>query len=347
MDARLLLACKGKSYSQGGLNITHLQEMLKNIGLPTSGKRQDLLDRLCQPRSQDIPQPIHVPKPPVPKPQPKPPVPKPQPQPPKPIPHAPIPIASMGVTGYPAVPGTVGTECDGRTNDYRYSFDTGKVSSLDHYFSKDGYDHAIYEQGTSGDCMYCCYAASLNELNRSLGNPERYSMKQIRNIVADHIRMETDGLKLQLLYFQETENWSENIQVIKNNLVKLTRKTTGLDRRQGTDYDARLLSHIFNVGIIVFNLIDGTVVCTDHMARPYYTLILWDTSMRYKDENRPNGPLDVALLNIGDLNHYRVIGIRPKAHPIGDFKFVLPCNELPASVIENAKKCNPDLIPRC
>ncbi len=46
-DEQINMACKGKSKSQGGLNIGDIKQILKEMGLPTTGNRQHLLDRLC------------------------------------------------------------------------------------------------------------------------------------------------------------------------------------------------------------------------------------------------------------------------------------------------------------
>lgn len=44
---RTVKACEGKSYSQGGLNIPDIQEILRSRGVSAVGNRQQLLDILC------------------------------------------------------------------------------------------------------------------------------------------------------------------------------------------------------------------------------------------------------------------------------------------------------------
>ncbi len=46
-DEQIIMACKGKSKSQGGLNVGDVKQILKDMGLPITGTRQNLLDRLC------------------------------------------------------------------------------------------------------------------------------------------------------------------------------------------------------------------------------------------------------------------------------------------------------------
>lgn len=56
MDQRLQLACKGKSKSQGGLNVPDLYELAKGKGYMSSSRlRQDLLNFLCQSIKHDKP----------------------------------------------------------------------------------------------------------------------------------------------------------------------------------------------------------------------------------------------------------------------------------------------------
>ncbi len=45
-DKRLKLAYDGKTYKDGGLNVTHLKQYLKDNGLKTNGTRCKLLLRI-------------------------------------------------------------------------------------------------------------------------------------------------------------------------------------------------------------------------------------------------------------------------------------------------------------
>jgi len=53
--SRLAMACKGLTWSHGGYNIKHLKKQCCTRGLPSTGTRQQLLDRLCSASTSPIP----------------------------------------------------------------------------------------------------------------------------------------------------------------------------------------------------------------------------------------------------------------------------------------------------
>ena len=246
-----------------------------------------------------------------------------------------------------------GTCCDGRSDDYRYIKDTGSVSTLN-YLVKDGFDHKIYEQGGGGDCFYCCYAAALNDNYRKQGDKTRVSMKQLRDDVANKISQIQDENKLRMLYFKEYDDhdsWRIDIKHIKRTLINRTRDTEYSNRRYATDYDMLVLSQKYNVGVIIFSVNDGNVVCFgSSKSYPHYALILWDTTMRFKDnKDSKNHNIDYDKLEIDDLNHYRSIGIR-KSNPSRDepYEFLIKCNELPDFIKNKAKTdCRSNMNTDC
>ena len=240
---------------------------------------------------------------------------------------------------------TRGTGCNGRSDDYRYITDTGSVSTLD-YLLQDGFSHKIYEQGTAGDCFYCCYAAALNDMYRKQGFNKRVSMKQLRDDVANEIS-ETEGEeeedKLKIVYAGEYEDWNDSIKYVKNKLIRSTKDTKSSNRRQGGQYDAIVLSQKYNVGVIFVSVKDGTVVCIDSSdSYPYYALILWDTSRRHENNKDPEGRMiEYNKLETNHLNHYRSLAIRSSdASRDQPYDFVIQCNKLPNSIKDRAKICS-------
>ena len=236
-----------------------------------------------------------------------------------------------------------GTQCNGRTDDYVFITDTGSVSTLS-YLCKDDYiDHKIYEQGTAGDCFYCCYAAAINQLNRLNKNPVRISMKDLRDIISQEmVKLRQKGADdiLKMLYFSETDEFSDDIEKVTDYLV---RKSNALSpdstRRQGGTFDANILSNIFNIGVIFISVIDGSVLCTDSWNKEYYTLILWDTTKRHINDMTPNGSnVNLRSLSIGNLNHYRSIGIRPHGYS-GKYMYIVPCDLVPDSIKVRSSVC--------
>lgn len=47
MEQSILLACQGKSKSQGGLNVSDIRKVLSDRGMSSTGSRADLIKRLC------------------------------------------------------------------------------------------------------------------------------------------------------------------------------------------------------------------------------------------------------------------------------------------------------------
>lgn len=232
-----------------------------------------------------------------------------------------------------------GTGCDGRSDDYRYIKDTGSVSTLN-YLVKDGFNHKIYEQGGGGDCFYCCYAAALNDMYRKQGYNTRVSMKQLRDDVANEISQTQNEDMLRLVYFKEYNDWHPDIEHVKNKLINRTRDTKYSNRRYATEYDMLVLSQKYNVGVIIFSVNDGNVVCFgSSKSYPHYALILWDTTMRFKDNKDSRGlNIDYDNLEPDQMNHYRSIGIR-KSNASRDepYEFLIKCNELPDFIKNKAE----------
>ena len=241
-----------------------------------------------------------------------------------------------------------GTGCNGRSDDYRYITDTGYVSTLN-YLLEDGFSHKIYEQGTAGDCFYCCYAAAVNDMYRKQGYNIRVSMKQLRDDVANEISRTQDEDMLRMVYLNEYSVWHSDIEHVKRTLIERTKDTKRSNRRQGTDYDAIVLSKKYNVGVIFVSVKDGNVVCIGSSnSYPHYALILWDTSRRHNNNKDSQGrKIKYNKLKTDDLNHYRSIAIR-KSDASGDYEFLIKCNELPKSIKDRAKThCHGNINTDC
>jgi hypothetical protein len=266
------------------------------------------------------------------------------------------PNSGAAAAGIGATTITSGTGCNGRTDDYSFITDTGAIVNLN-YLNQEGYEHKIYEQGTAGDCFYCCYAAAINERNRLIGNPQRTSMIELREIMSRHIESETNIDQLRMVYISETDDPDVRHMSISNLKKYLVEKTKSIDspiRRQGTYYDSRVLSSIFKIGVIFISLLDGTIYCVneDMTKQTHYTLILHDSTRRVENNLTSNEtgklePLDYSRLDQRDLNHYRNIAIR-RTGTGEPFKFVLRCDEVPRIIVRNViSKCGPSYVIGC
>lgn len=56
VDQRLIKACAGKSYSQGGYNLSHIRNICRERGLSCSGDKAGLLKRLCEQKQKSEPE---------------------------------------------------------------------------------------------------------------------------------------------------------------------------------------------------------------------------------------------------------------------------------------------------
>jgi hypothetical protein len=230
-----------------------------------------------------------------------------------------------------------GTGCDNRLDDYRIIKDKGSVNIL----SKLGlngaeYEHRIYEQGGGGDCLFCCYAAAINESYRKTGYPKRVSFQILRDIIAEQIEEMTsvsDYAMLKNVYWGEQSDGIDDIIYIKKYLIEKTRKARG---RWASVFDIKILQNIFGIGIIVLSLANGNVWCYGQEQKfNYYTLILHDLSFRvnnddYGDQPKPPEPMPDFL-----PNHYTNIGIK-KTGSSEDYEFLIKCDEIPETIIQNA-----------
>ena len=230
-----------------------------------------------------------------------------------------------------------GTGCDSILDDYRFIKDKGSAEILSKLaLNGTEYEHKIYEQGGGGDCLYCCYAAAINELNRKNGNSNRVSFLDLRNIIADQIQqMESveDLDMLKRLFWTEynykpDEEAIDDIIFIKDYLIKTTRKARC---RWASAFDIKILQNMYNIGIIVLNSVNGNVWCYGEEKKyPYYTLILHDFASRIHDDNYGH-----LLMPNGEPNHYTNIGIK-KTGSSGDYEFLIKCDEIPETIIQNA-----------
>jgi hypothetical protein len=333
INQRISVACKtGKSASAGGLNVPDIKKLLKTYGIEMTGDRKALLEALC----------AHVskPKPHIKPGKQQPSLPGPGPPPRRPVTRCMVEGSAnpqytppSGPVSTKCVPGPAGsgTGCGSvAMGDYCCLFDNGPNPNISKFMVESGlsqtYDHTTYEQGTGGDCLYCCLAAGINEINRKLGKPDRVSMANIRDIVADSITTLDPDLVMVALMQDGIDPAFDGTDA--NKLATHIRATVGR-RKEGTEFDLNVfLKEYPDIGVIVSNAQSGQIYCTNsdiNTRRKHYILILWDYAKRVgnkMDDGSDFKPDDMP-------NHYRVLGLRNKTSPNSRFEYVYRCDELP------------------